>query len=120
MKQSNSFNFEASRNPTFKSFYRFLYPRCRIYQKFPFQVWTVNTWCNTDWFWPLIWIKPFLSAIKSNILILSDCEEFEFDILSHENWNHVIQKRLQLIETNLIHLKPFDTFLTIDTVIIYN
>ena len=44
--------------------------------------------------------KPFLSTIKNNILILRDREEFEFDILTHEYWNHMIQKRFQLIQTN--------------------
>ena len=59
------------------------------------EVTDINPWS------PQLVRKPFLSTIKNNILILRDREEFEFDILTHEYWNHMIQKRFQLIQTNL-------------------
>ena len=45
--------------------------------------------------------KPFLGTIKDNVLILRDSKDFEFDVLTHEDWNHMKQKCLQLIQTNL-------------------
>ena len=48
----------------------------------------------------VIWMKSFLGTIENNILILRDSKEFEFNILTHENGNHMIQKSLELIQTN--------------------